>query len=667
MIPRQLADKIKDSAKVEEVLGDFISLKRRGASLWACCPFHGEKTPSFSVNPSRGFYYCFGCHKGGNSVTFLMEHEGMDYAGALKYIAKKYHIEVVEREETPEEILQRSREESLYLVMEFAAKFYNEQLKGGEGHAIGYNYCKTRRLEDKTIAEWMIGWAPSSKTALAEAARAAGYKEEYLIDANLCVKQNDGSLRDRFYERLMFPIYSPSGRVIAFSGRTLRSDFKEAHIGKYVNSAETDIYKKSGTLFGLHLSKASIHRQEMCILVEGNVDAIAMRQHGLQNVVATCGTALTRNQVGLIKRFSENVTIVYDGDSAGIHAALRGTDIFLEEGLNVRIVVLPDGKDPDDFCKEHTLEQVNGYISSNARDFVSFKAEQLLAGTQNDPLARANVINEIADTIALMPDEVKRVTFCSALSDRFDISREVLTRRISATRKNRLDTLARQEETARQNQIRQDGQEPLPEVQPAGPIEGEPFSVPGADGVKIPKKPQSRLRQSELCLLEFILNHGRKTMVFSKDSQYFTEEPVTVADFIYGSLEDIPFTEPDILSTFDKYFDYYDRGFSQDDIVSKLVADEDEAVVNLVAGLTSNRYEVTMENLKSSMTSEATILVQEVPKAILLYHVKLMEEEAATLRKSLKGASAEEAMAIMKQISEINANKQIINKKIGRI
>lgn len=665
MIPKQLQDKIKDAARVEEVLGDFISLKKKGASLWACCPFHGEKTPSFSVNPARGFYHCFGCHKGGNSVTFLMEHEGMSYTEALKYIANKYHIEVIEREETAQEIQQRTREESLLLVMDFAAKFYNAQLKEGEGRTYGYSYCQSRRLEDKTIEEYMLGWSPSSKTAFTQAAKAAGYKDEYLIDANLCVQNQDGSLRDRFYERLMFPIFSPSGRVIAFSARTLRSDFKEAHIGKYVNSAETDIYKKKNTLFGLHLAKSQIHRLDQCILVEGNVDAISMHQHGITNVVATCGTALTSEQVRLIKRFSDNVTIIYDGDKAGIKAALRGTDIFLEEGMNVRIVVLPDGKDPDDFCKENSLEQVNEYLAANARDFVSFKAEQLLGGAQNDPLEKANVINEIADTISLVPDEVKRVTFAGALAERFDISREVLARRITATRRARAE-----KDSARPSGYDSQVPPPVPPVEdPQSQDSLAPLDIPGAKGVKILRPKPSRLRPSEESLLDFLLNSGKETLVFPKDSPYFSAEPITVAEFIDSALaaDDIIFSQEDLRTVYDSYFEFYDQGFSQDDIVRHIASSGDSQVVSLIAQMTSKRYEVTVATLRASMTSESTILVQEVPKAILLYHVKLMEEELESVRKQLKGASGEEMLKMMGRINTINQNKKKINKQLGRI
>ncbi|MCQ2136556.1 MAG: toprim domain-containing protein, partial [Bacteroidales bacterium] len=379
-----------------------------------------------------------------------------------------------------------------------------------------------------------------------------------------------------------------------------------------------------------------------------------------------CGTALTSEQVRLIKRYSQNVTIIYDGDSAGIKAALRGTDIFLEEGMNVRVVVLPDGKDPDDFCKENTLEQVNEYLSSNARDFVSFKAEQLLNGAQDDADERGNVINEIADTIALVPDEVKRVTFAGALAERFDIPRDVLTRRITATRRAR-----KEKEAARPSGY--DPQVPPPPGPPTDPHDpqdpGPGVEIPGARIVRLPKVKKSRLRPSEESLLDFLLNSGREPLVFPKDSPYFSAEPISVAEFIDSALaaDDIIFSQEDLRRVYDSYFEFYDQGLSQDDIVRHLASSDDGETVSLIAQLTSKRYEVTVETLKASMTSESTILVQEVPKAILLYHVKLMEEELEQVRKELKGAQGEEMMKLMGKINTINQNKKKINKQLGRI
>jgi len=376
MIPRETVQQILDTARIEEVVSDFVALKRRGASFVACCPFHNEKTPSFYVTPSKGIFKCFGCGKSGTAVGFVMEHEHASYVEALRYLARKYHIEIQEEEESAEEIARRQKSESLLLVSEWAQKFYAEQLRSGEGRSVGYAYFRSRALTDESIAKFGLGWAPSSRTALLDAARQAGYKEEYLLEAGLLRhKEENGPLVDKFVERVTFPIHSLSGRVIAFSCRTLRAD----NPAKYVNSPETEIYKKSRVLYGLYQAKSEISRRDECILVEGNIDMVMMHQKGITNVVATCGTALTVEQIRLVRKFTENMTIMYDGDSAGIKAAIRGLDLVLAEGMNVRIVLLPEGDDPDSFCRVREREEVEAYIREHATDFISFKTDLLLS------------------------------------------------------------------------------------------------------------------------------------------------------------------------------------------------------------------------------------------------------------------------------------------------
>ena len=362
MIPQDTVNKILDSAQIVEVISDFVSLKRRGANFIACCPFHNEKTPSFYVSPSKGIYKCFGCGKSGTAVGFVMEHESMTYVEALKYLAKKYGIEVKEKEDSPEEIAARQRSESLYLVMDFAEKFFQESLKTPEGRSIGYAYFRSRGLEDSTIEKYGLGWSPKGGSVFSREALAKGYKEEFLTATGVSIKRNDGSLIDKFYDRVMFPIHSVSGRVIAFGGRTLRSDYKTANIGKYVNSPETEIYDKSRSLYGIYFAKSEISRQDKCFLVEGYLDVLSMHQLGITNVVASSGTSLTVPQIRLIKKFTSNVTIMYDGDAAGIHAALRGIGLILKEGMNVRVVLIPDGDDPDSYSRKHTREEMRKFL-----------------------------------------------------------------------------------------------------------------------------------------------------------------------------------------------------------------------------------------------------------------------------------------------------------------
>ena len=394
MIPKETVDLILDTARVEEVVGDFVTLKRRGSSYVACCPFHNEKTPSFHVTPSKGIYKCFGCGKAGSAVGFVMEYEHMTYPEALRYLARKYNIEVKEEEESAEQIAARQRSESLMAVSEFARQFFSDQLQSPEGKAVGYRYYRNRGIEDTTIRQWSLGWAPSGKTALVDAARAAGYKDEYLVAAGLAIQQDNGSLVDKFRERVMFPIHSVSGRVIAYSGRTLKAD----NPAKYVNSPETEIYIKSRNLLGIYFAKSEIAKADRCILVEGNVDVVMMHQMGITNVVASCGTSLTEEQIRLIGKFTQNITIMYDGDKAGLHAAIRAISLILREGMNPRVVFLPDGDDPDSFSRKHTLEEIQAFIAEHEQDGIVFKTDLMLSEAGDDPLKKANLINEIADT-----------------------------------------------------------------------------------------------------------------------------------------------------------------------------------------------------------------------------------------------------------------------------
>ncbi|MBQ6292059.1 MAG: DNA primase, partial [Bacteroidales bacterium] len=446
MIPQETVDRILDTARIDEVVGDFVTLRRRGANLVACCPFHNEKTPSFYVSPSKGIFKCFGCGKAGSAVGFVMEHEHYTYVEALKYLANKYHIEVQEKEETVEDIAARQRTESLMLVSEFAQKFFvNSLLHTDEGRNVGLAYLHSRGLDDETIERFGLGWAPSGWTALTDAALAEGYKAEYLVEAGLCIQSENGRVTDRFHERAMFPIHSMAGRVIAYSGRTLHND---GNIAKYVNSPETPIYVKSRALYGIWLAKGEISKADKCFLAEGNVDVVSMHQLGLRNVVASCGTSLTEEQIRIIKKFTGNITVMYDGDKAGIHAAQRAIGMILKEGMNVSLVLFPDGDDPDSFCRKHTLEEVQAFIAENEMDFVSYMA-LVNPVAANDPLGRANLINEISDTVALIPDAVKRSVFVDAVSQRFGVETRIIFERINAARRQMREDEQKEAERAR--------------------------------------------------------------------------------------------------------------------------------------------------------------------------------------------------------------------------
>ncbi len=681
MIPQETVNKILDSAQIVDVVGDFVTLKKRGANHIACCPFHNEKTPSFSVSASKGIYKCFGCGKSGTAVGFVMEHENMSYTEALKYLAKKYHIEVVEKEETAEEIAQRQRHESLMLVSEFAGKFFRESMDTPEGQNIAYQYFRSRGLEDATIRNYGLGWAPLSRKALSEAARAAGYKEEFLIETGLCIKYDDGRLVDRFYDRVIFPIHSVSGRVIAFGGRTLKTD---KSVAKYVNSPETEIYVKSRSLYGIYFAKNEISRQDRCILVEGYLDVLSMHQLGIKNVVASSGTSLTVEQVRLIKKFTNNITIIYDGDGAGIKAALRGIGLVLKEGMNVKIVLLPDGQDPDDFAKKHSLEEVQDHIAQNEQDFINFKTDLLLGEAGNDPIKRANLINDIADTIALIPDAVIRAVYVRTCADRFEIDERIMADRVSKTRTDMIVADEKQRERERQRTAapQQDmGGMDVPPPMPDDYYPGE-YGAPEMD-VPVQMPPVAVIQEGPIVinepylapcekeLLGFILEEGCTELQFDVDSKYYVEgEEINVAEFIDGTLaeDEEDFVNQSYRKVYEEYFRMYDEGLTQQQMQSRLLNSMDAEIAAVAKELLIEKYRITVKNYEQSLTATSTRLVQYIPKTLLAYQCKKVEL-------ILKGLTAEltaehdpdRQIEILAKISDYNRARTRLNNELGRV
>lgn len=678
MIPQETVNRILDAAQIVDVVGDFVTLKKRGANHMACCPFHNEKTPSFVVSPSKGIYKCFGCGKSGTAVGFIMEHESLSYVEALKYLARKYHIEVVEKEESAEEIASRQRNESLLLVSEYAGKFFQDSLQTPEGQAIGYQYFKSRGLEDETIRKYGLGWAPVSRKALSDAARAAGYKEEFLVETGLSIKYDDGRLVDRFFDRVIFPIHSVSGRVIAFGGRTLKTD---KSVAKYVNSPETEIYVKSRSLYGIWFAKNEMSRQDKCILVEGYLDVLSMHQLGITNVVASSGTSLTVEQIRLIRKFTSNVTIIYDGDGAGIKAALRGIDLVLKEGLNVKVVLLPEGQDPDDFARKHTLEEVQDHIARNEQDFISFKTDLLLGEAGSDPLKRATLINDVADTISLIPDAVKRAVYVQACASKFEIDEQILTDRVSRSRTDMLLAEQKEKERARQREesrasvqqpeagdvpppsyddyIPSDYDEPLPDV-PA---------VPVAEGGVVINEPH--LAPCEKELLGFILEEGCTELDFDRDSKFYVEgETVNVAEFIDGILadDDASFVNRSYRKVYEEYFRMYDEGLPQQLIQKRLLDSMDEEISAVAKELLIAKHQLTVKNYEQSLTAVSTRLVIYVPKTLLTYQVKKVELYLKELTAELsRTEDPDRQIDIMTRIGEYNKARTRLNNELGRV
>ncbi len=695
MIPQDTVNKILDTAQLVEVVSDFVSLKRRGANYVACCPFHNEKTPSFSVSPTKGIYHCFGCGKTGSAVRFVMEHESMSYVEALKYLAKKYGIEVREKEETAEEIASRQRRESLMLVLDYTERFFQESLRTQEGRNLGYAYFKSRGLEDSTIEKYGLGWSPMKGTALCEKAVEDGYKPEYLVATGVCIQKDDGTLVDKFRERAMFPIHTVSGRIIGFGGRTLRSDYKERNIGKYVNSPQTEVYDKKTTLYGIYFAKSEIARRDRCILVEGYLDVLSMHQLGITNVVASSGTSLTVEQVSLIRKFTENVTIMYDGDAAGIHAAERGIGLCLKGGLNVRVVLIPDGDDPDSFARKHTLEEVKSFIEENERDFISYRTDQLIGDAGSDPVRRSNLVNEIAGTLALIPDQVKRAMYVQDVSTKFNIDESLVYSKINdAVRAMREEE--RKEEMRRQRALEagsqasaeggiEDGEQPAGgDGNNAGVDAGQDrdFNLSGNAGGAAPKPEplyeDPLLLPSEKELAGLILNHGMSELEFEADSEYYDPEGfVTVADFIRDALEvdGHQFSNSIMRKIYDEYFDLYDSSpdMTQEDIVRTILNGEDTRLADEAASMLSMRHELTVKDLLNSMTATSSFLVRTVPKAILVYkllRVKKQELELAAALQKLRrqgGDNIKEQFGILQQVQKVNMMRKKISELLGRV
>ncbi len=691
MIPQETVQKILDTAQIEEVVGDFVSLRKRGAEWWGCCPFHNEKTPSFHVVPAKGIYYCFGCHKGGSAVGFVMEHEHMSYPDALRYLAKKYNIEVVEEEESAEDIAARQRNESLILVSEYAGNFFREQLKSGEGKAVGLNYFHTRGLEDATIEKYGLGWAPSDRHSFTDAAKEKGFKDEYLLETGLCA-QYDGSenLHDRFVERVIFPIHSVSGRVIAFGARTLKSKEDGKPYAKYVNSKESSIYVKNQSLYGIWFAKTEMAKKDKCYLVEGYLDVLSMHQLGITNVVASSGTALTEGQIRLIGRFTRNVTIMYDGDPAGVKAALRGIDMFLRQGMDVKVVLLPDGDDPDSYSRKHTLEEVEDFLSGAEQDFVDFKSSLLMEDAAGDPLKRAAVINDIADTVADIPDAVKRETYIDFLSRKFDIRRDALEERVGSTRsKNIIAERKAAERRSVDVNVGPDGR--VNAGLPSGPGRVHPRSAAAEYGLSPAATPAENstvdnslsgleenriMAKAERDLLNFILTYGTTTLEFQSDSDFYTEteeDRETVFDFIDQALagDEAGFANSAYRKTYEAYSQGYYDGFSQDEIVKHMLDGADRTVAYVTAQLsTDEQYDLSIKNLRDAMMSKGSWLTKYVPKAILVFQACRLEDQEYSLKEELRKAQtvsdADSELRIMQDLVCIRKAIKTVKVRLGR-
>ncbi len=506
MIKRETIDRIFDTAEVVDVISDFVQLKRSGTNYVGLCPFHNEKTPSFNVSPSKGIYKCFGCGKGGNVVQFVMELEHMSYPEALKYLAKKYNIPVEEEKTSDEDLAKRDIRESMMVVNEFARKYFVKQLTEDEkGRAVGLSYFRERGFNDLMIEKFDIGYCPEGKDTFTEYALGKGYKLEFLEKTGLTIVRNDWRA-DRFSVRVMFPIHSVSGRVVGFGGRTLNTDDKKT--AKYLNSPESEVYHKSKIVYGIYQAKRAIVQQDVCFLVEGYTDVISMHQKGIENVVASSGTSLTEDQIRLIRRFSENITILYDGDPAGLKASLRGIDMILEQGMNVKLVMFPEGEDPDSFARENSPDDIRKFIDAHQKDFIQFKTGLLMDEARNDPVKRAEMVSSIVRSISMLDNNIQQSIYIKTVSRMMDLEEDILYKELQ---KFRYKYLKEKQKQQKRQQIH-NRNAPTPAV---------PSNVTNII-----------FEEHEKEIITLLLTYGNK--VFDKDEESGVEH--TVADYIINEI-----------------------------------------------------------------------------------------------------------------------------------
>ncbi len=504
MIDKATIDKIMDAANIVDVVSEFVTLRKAGVNYKGLCPFHNEKTPSFVVSPSKGYCHCFSCGKGGNVVGFVMEHEQMTYPEALRWLAKKYNIEIHERELTDEEKREESERESLFIVNDWALRYFQYNLtETDKGRAVGLAYFRSRRFRDDTISRFQLGYAMPERDALARAALAKGFKEQFLIDTGLCYKREDGRLQDRYAGRVIFPVHTVTGRVVAFGGRILGNDKK---VAKYVNSPESLIYHKSNELYGIYQAKHAITKQDRCYLVEGYIDVTSMHQSGVENVVASSGTSLTTGQIRLIRRFTSNITVLYDGDAAGIHASIRGIDMLLAEGMNVKVLLLPDGDDPDSFAQKHTAEEFRSYIEANQTDFIEFKTNLLLKGV-TDPVKRSEAISSIVKSVSVIQDQITRATYITECAHRLGMPESTL---ISTANKFIRGDIEEKRKEQRREEARNEG--PVKPLQPLAPVQQAPTV--------------------EYMLMQMVVRHGQEVLYKDVETEDGGKIDLSVSQYI---------------------------------------------------------------------------------------------------------------------------------------
>ncbi len=665
MIPKDTVDKIVETARVEEVVGDFITLKKRGANLLGLCPFHGEKSPSFTVSPSKGIYKCFGCGKAGNSVNFIMEHESLSYPEALRYLAAKYNIEIVEKEITPEEQAQITEKESLYIVTSFGQKYFTDNLwNTDEGKSVGLSYFRERGFTDEIIRKFQLGFSFEDRKAFSKAAVAAAYKPEYLVKTGMSIlsdKHVEGTpitindIFDRYTGRVIFPIHNGTGKVIGFGGRILNSDKKFA---KYINSPQTDIYDKSKVLYGLYFAKKQITQEDNCYLVEGYTDVTSMHQAGIENVVASSGTSLTVDQIRLIHRFTDNITILYDGDLAGIKASFRGIDLILEEGMNVKVLLFPDGDDPDSFSKKVSGEELRTYIKKNSNDFIKFKTNLLFEEARHEPVKKAALVKDIIESIAIVPDAIIRNGYITECSHILQVDEQTLVFQVKATRDKKITKQNFRPEQQVAEQRQNVSEHANPEVKD--------------DLQKILDAELNPFAEQEKNLVRLLINYGTHLISIEhlNEENEKMEADVSVAEFILNELEQDELSFVD--STYQLFLYEFLMQMQKEHIPNSdyFVKHRNPQLAQTTIHLISSNDQLsdkwkTKHNV--SVAHETDNLKKSVTHDLFIYKEKRLQKLLRDEKEKLRTASSdEEIQNILLSVQKLDMLKGRVNKLLGR-
>ena len=711
MIDRLTVDRILDAANIVDVVSDFVTLKRAGANLKGLCPFHDDRTPSFMVSPSKNICKCFACGKGGTPVHFIMEHEQLTYPEALRYLAKKYHIEVKEREQTDEEKAEQSERESLFAVNEWANEWFQQQMNETvDGRAIGLAYFRQRGFRDDLIRKFQLGFCPDKYDAQWKAGLEAGYNEDFLLKTGLCIRNEQGKTYDRFRNRVIFPIHTISGKVVGFGGRVLDSRTKGVQV-KYQNSPESAIYSKKRELYGLFFAKKAIVQQDLCYLVEGYTDVMAMHQQGVENVVASSGTALTHEQIRAIHRFTENIVVIYDGDAAGIKASQRGIDMLLAEGMSVKLLLLPDGDDPDSFARKHTAAEYQQYLKEHQVDFIQFKTNLLLEEAQGDPIKLSRLTGNIVQSLAVIPDEITRTFYIKETSQMLAVEERIITTAVAKVRRQQREERQRERE---REASRQAGQVPgtSPAETPAaqGASQGGPVAVsqqpatpssttssdfpsdltpeeeamlagiiPG-DGV-ITTAPavnslqskqhqeETQFLQTEQLLVQVIVRYGERVMC-NVESEQGETRPLTVVEFIQLSLEGdgIQFQSPQHQRILAEALEHFrEEGFRCDRYFEN---HPDLAIAELSTELAHDKETLSKIHEKGiPVKADEERLVELVPHLMADYKLAVVERELREVMQQMKSpevmADKERSIEVMKRFQEVKKVQTALGRQRG--